>query len=121
MLYHQCCEFTAIDEHDALFNHGHEITGVFTETGGGNKPPFTGAVHIECTGKRLDVWPTDCVVAVALGLQVDGIEPELIVFDDAINTAIVSVLSRLSKIPLIIATFSSIQWINSSVRSWWRA
>ena len=66
----------AVDQHDAFFNQPYILLRITAKTGGGDKHPLARPVQIERSGERPGSRGRPTVfIAVALGLQVDGVEP----------------------------------------------
>ncbi|MNT49162.1 hypothetical protein D3C72_1859960 [compost metagenome] len=57
-------------------------------------------MQIQCPRESLDFWATDGGIGVTLGLQIDGVETEPILLDDAVDTAIATVAGGLGCILL---------------------
>lgn len=62
---------------------------------GGDKHPLAGPVQIQGASEGLDLGTTHGLVAVALGLQVDGVEAKPVFLDDAIDTAVAAIAGGL--------------------------
>ena len=75
----------AVNQHDTFLNQPHIFMRLTAKAGGGYKDSLAGLVQIQGTCEGLDLGTPDGFVGVALGLQVDGVEPQPVFLDDAID------------------------------------
>ena len=89
MLDHEVCQASPIEEDDTLRQVLNEVARLGAEGGSGDKDAFARAEPDKAAHKSLHIRPTDGIPGrVALGLNVDAIEPQPIFIDHAINAPI---------------------------------
>ena len=88
----------AIDEDDLAVNLLHELAGLFGKFRGGDENTLAGASALQGAGEFLHLRPTDRSIP-PLGLDVNDVETEPVLLDDAVDPLVSRAAEGLPLLP----------------------
>ena len=89
VVVHQPSERLPVEQNDPSADPLGVLSGFLREPRSGDEDALRGALALEAAGERLEIRPTNCVIGrPPLGLDVDRVEPELVLVDHAVDAVV---------------------------------